>query len=242
MGKLGVGTLNRAKAPAENLASVELLSTLTGAERGAVEKRCRWKRFNKDEQIIDRETDSTDVYFIAAGAVRIVNYSLAGREITFDDIEAGGYFGELAALDGAKRSASVVATTATLTASLDAAAFREVLATHPTIALALLQRLARVIRQSTGRIMDLSSLGAHNRIYAELLREARAGGLEGNRAMIKPIPVHADLAGRVSTTRETVARVLNDLARKKIVEREKGALAILDVRRLSAMVEEFRGD
>jgi CRP/FNR family transcriptional regulator, cyclic AMP receptor protein len=74
------------------------------------------------------------------------------------------------------------------------------------------------------------------------LREARAGGLEGNRAMIKPIPVHADLAGRVSTTRETVARVLNDLARKKIVEREKGALAILDVRRLSAMVEEFRGD
>lgn len=234
--------MNRAKATAENLGNVELLSTLTPAERQAIEKRCRWKRFAKDEQIIDRETDSTDVYFVASGAVRIVDYSLAGREITFDDIEAGGYFGELAALDGAKRSASVVATKETLTASLDAAAFREVLATHPTIALTLLQRLARVIRQSTGRIMDLSSLGANNRIYAELLREARANGLNGNRAVIKPIPVHADLAGRVSTTRETVARVLSDLARKGIVEREKGALVILDVRRLSAMVEEFRGD
>ena len=241
MGKLGAGTAERAKAP-ETLANVELLAALTPAERQAVEKRCRWKRFAKDEQIIDRETDSTDVYFVAGGGVRIVNYSLAGREITFDDIEAGGYFGELAALDGARRSASVVATKDTLTASLDATAFREVLATHPTTALALLQRLARVIRQSTGRIMDLSSLGAHNRIYAELLREARAGGLNGNRAMIKPIPVHADLAGRVSTTRETVARVLSDLARKGIVEREKGALVILDVRRLSAMVEEFRGD
>jgi CRP-like cAMP-binding protein len=229
-------------APAETLANVELLSSLTAEERKAVERRCRWKRFAKDEQIIDRETDSTDVYFIAVGAVRIVDYSLAGREITFDDIEAGGYFGELAALDGAKRSASVVATKDTQTASLDAAAFREVLATHPTMALGLLQRLARVIRQSTGRIMDLSSLGAHNRVYAELLREARAGGLDGNRAAIKPIPVHADLAGRVSTTRETVARELNDLARKKIVEREKGALVILDVKRLSAMVEEFRGD
>lgn len=241
MGKLGAGTAERAKAP-ETLANVELLAALTPAERQAVEKRCRWKRFDKDEQIIDRETDSTDVYFVASGAVRIVNYSLAGREITFDDIEAGGHFGELAALDGAKRSASVVATKPTLTASLDAAAFREVLATHPAIALTLLQRLARIIRQSTGRIMDLSSLGAHNRIYAELLREARAGGLAGNRATIKPIPVHADLAGRVSTTRETVARVLNDLARKQIVEREKGALVILDVKRLSAMVEEFRGD
>ena len=66
--------------------------------------------------------------------------------------------------------------------------------------------------------------------------------MTGNRAVIRPIPVHADLAGRVSTTRETVARVLNDLARKRIVQRESGGLAILDVRRLSAMVEEFRGD
>jgi len=227
---------------AESLANIELLAALTAAELHAVERRCRWKRFGRDEQIIDRETDSTDVYFVANGGVRIVDYSLAGREITFDDILTGGHFGELAALDGAPRSASVVATMPTLTASLDGAAFREVLATHPPIALALLQRLARVIRQSTGRIMDLSSLGANNRIYAELLREARVGGMAGNRAVIRPIPVHADLAGRVSTTRETVARVLNDLARKRIVQRESGGLAILDVRRLSAMVEEFRGD
>ncbi len=227
---------------AESLANIELLAALKPAELRDVERRCRWKRFARDEQIIDRETDSTDIYFVANGSVRIVDYSLAGREITFDDIVTGGYFGELAALDGAPRSASVVAATPTLTASLDAAAFREVLATHPPIALALLQRLARVIRQSTGRIMDLSSLGANNRIYAELLREARAGGMTGNRAVIRPIPVHADLAGRVSTTRETVARVLNDLARKRIVLRESGGLAILDVRRLSAMVEEFRGD
>jgi CRP/FNR family transcriptional regulator, cyclic AMP receptor protein len=235
--------MNRTKTDAaESLANVELLNALTPAERGAIERRCRWRRYARDEQIIDRETDSSDVYFVASGSVRIVDYSLAGREITFDDIVEGGYFGELAALDGAPRSASVVASKPTLTASLDATAFREVLATHPPIALALLQRLARVIRQSTGRIMDLSSLGANNRIYAELLREARTGGMNGNRAAIRPIPVHADLAGRVSTTRETVARVLNDLARKRIVQRDSGALIILDVRRLSAMVEEFRGD
>lgn len=226
----------------ESLAKVELLRALNPAERHAIERRCRWKHFGRDEQIIDRQTDSTDIYFVASGRVRIVDYSLAGREITFDDIDEGGYFGELAALDGAPRSASVVATKPTLTASLDAAAFREVLISHPPIAMALLQRLARVIRQSTGRIMDLSSLGANNRIYAELLREARGGGISSNRAAIRPIPLHADLAGRVSTTRETVARVLNDLARKRIVQRERGALVILDVRRLSAMVEEFRGD
>ncbi len=227
---------------AETLDNVKLLSALSAAERHAIERRCHWRRFARDEQIIDHETDSTDVYFVASGSVRVVNYSLAGREVTFDDIEAGGYFGELAAIDGQPRSATVVATAPTLTASLQALAFREVLATHPAIALALLTRLAKVIRQSTGRIMDLSSLGANNRIYAELLREARTAGVVGNRAAIRPIPVHADLAARVSTTRETVARVLNDLARKRIVQRDSGALVIVDVRRLSSMVEEFRGE
>jgi CRP-like cAMP-binding protein len=224
------------------LDNVQLLSALSAGERRAIERRCQWRRFARDEQIIDHETDSTDIYFVASGSVRIVNYSLGGREVTFDDIDAGGYFGELAAIDGQPRSATVVATAPTLTASLQAPAFREVLMTHPPIALALLKRLARVIRQSTGRIMDLSSLGANNRIYAELLREARASGVTGNRAAIRPIPVHADLAARVSTTRETVARVLNDLARKRIVQRDSGALVILDVGRLSGMVEEFRGE
>jgi CRP-like cAMP-binding protein len=226
----------------ETLANIQLLSDLSDAELHAIERRCHWRRFVREEQIIDHETDSTDVYFVVSGSVRIVNYSLAGREVTFDDIDAGGYFGELAAIDGQPRSATVVATAPTLTASLQAPAFRDVLATHPTIALALLTRLAKVIRNSTGRIMDLSSLGAHNRIYSELLREARAAGVNGNRAAIRPIPVHADLAARVSTTRETVARVLSDLARKRIVQRDTGALVILDIKRLSGMVEEFRGE
>lgn len=229
-------------APVESLANVDLLHALTPAERQAIERRCTWRHYAPDEQIIDRETDSSDVYFVASGNVRVVNFSLAGREVSFDDIPAGGYFGELAAIDGQPRSANIVSTTHTLTASLPAAAFRDVVLQHPPIAMALLKRLAAVIRQSTGRIMDLSSLGANNRVHAELLREARLAGISGNRAAIRPIPVHADLAARVSTTRETVARVLNDLARKRLVQREAGALVILDVRRLSSMVEEFSGE
>ena len=63
-----------------------------------------------------------------------------------------------------------------------------------------------------------------------------------NQASIKPMPVHSDIASRVSTTRETVARVLNDLARQGAVERQKDALFIHDVDLLSDMVEEVRGE
>ena len=90
--------------------------------------------------------------------------------------------------------------------------------------------------------MDLSTLAANNRVQADLLRLARNNMVGENRAELKPIPVHGDIASRVSTTRETVARVLSDLSRQGMVERQKDRLVIDDVDCLEDMVEEVRGE
>jgi CRP-like cAMP-binding protein len=74
------------------------------------------------------------------------------------------------------------------------------------------------------------------------LRRAELDGLEENSAVfLKPVPVHSDMANRAGTTRETVARVLNDLARQGVVKRQKDTLLISDMGRLREMVEEVRG-
>ena len=237
----------RLKAGAQSLAGIDLLKALPPAERENLERRCRWRNFDEDEQIIDRETQSEDVFFVISGLARVVNFSAGGREVSFDDIGPGGLFGELAALDSRPRSASVVAKTAMLAASVPAATFRELLLAHPEVAMALLRRLAEVVRESTDRIMDLSTLGAHNRIFAELLRLAResdpkAFEQKANQARIRPVPHHVEIASRVSTARETVARVLSDLGKKNVLGRERDALVILDVARLAKMVKEFKLD
>ena len=54
------------------------------------------------------------------------------------------------------------------------------------------------------------------------------------------MPIHGDIASRVSTTRETVARVLSDLSRQGLVKRERNALVILDLEHLMEMVEQFQ--
>jgi CRP/FNR family transcriptional regulator, cyclic AMP receptor protein len=54
------------------------------------------------------------------------------------------------------------------------------------------------------------------------------------------MPVHADIAARVSTTRETVARVLSDLAHGEIVKREGDSLLIRDLDQLTLMLQKFR--
>ncbi len=226
----------------ENLSNIDLLSELKPAELKKVEESCSFKHYTAQEQIIDRQSESTDVFFVLDGEIRVVIYSLSGREITLDDLSAGGYFGDLAAIDGEPRSASVMALTDCQIASLPQKHFLSLLDTHPQIALKVMKSLTRIIRTATDRIMDLSTLAANNRVHADLLRLARSHMGEGNTAEISPIPMHSDIASRVSTTRETVARVLNDLARNGVVERQKEVMVVLDVEQLSDMVEEVRGE
>ena len=232
-----------AEKESNSLAGIELLDALDVTERGALERGCSWRRYGPHEQILDQQSETSDVCFVVDGKVRVVNYSMTGREITLDDVGEGSYFGELAAIDGEPRSASVMALENTLIAFMPRAVFVDMLRSHPDVAFGLMHRLARIIRTSTERIMDLSTLGANNRVHAELLRQARAvAGEEANEAVLKPIPVHGDVASRVSTTRETVARVMNDLARKGIVERRKDSLVITDLIELEDLVEKVRGD
>ena len=229
-----------ADGPGRSLAGITLLESVPADSLRHIEQQCRWHRWKVHEQIIGRESETRDVYFVISGRARVVNYSLSGREIALDDIEAGGYFGQLAALDGHPRSATVVALTDTATASLSPQAFVTVLRRFPDVALAVMLSLAGVVRTATDRIMDLSTLGAHNRVQAEILREARAGLKDDNTAAIDPVPVHADIASRVSTTRETVARVLSDLTRQGIIKRRGNSLLINDFEELERMVEHVR--
>lgn len=225
----------------QSLAGVALLDELPASELRKLEQNCRWKRYAAHEQIIDRQSETRDVFFVISGKVRVVNYSMSGREITLDDIAPGGYFGELAAIDNQPRSASVMALNECLVASLVADQFLAVCAGHPAIARKLMGRLASIIRTATDRIMDLSTLAANNRVHADLLRQARNNMRGTNEAMISPIPLHGDIASPVSTTRETVARVMNDLARQGIVKRMKDSLVINDLERLKHLVEDVRG-
>jgi CRP/FNR family transcriptional regulator, cyclic AMP receptor protein len=224
----------------QSLTKVNLLSGLDDPTLKSLEQRCRWQRFGPQEQIIGHDSDSRDVYFIVEGRVRVVNYSLSGREITFDEIASGRYFGEFSALDGHPRSANVVALTETLVASVSPETFLNLLRDNPGLAVEVMQELAKLIRASRDRVMDLSTLGAHNRVHSELLREAKLHARDDNTAVIAPIPVHGDIASRVSTTRETVARVFGDLTKQGLIKRGKNELLVLDLERLEKLVENLR--
>jgi CRP-like cAMP-binding protein len=225
-----------------SLANIRLLEGLPADVVEELNKQCRWKWYDSQEQIIDRQADSKEVFFIVNGRVRIVIYTVGGKEITLDDFTEGAQFGEMAAIDGLPRSASVMAIDKSLLAAMPQSRFMALLTGHSVVAERVLKNMAHIIRISNERIMDLSTLGAANRVHAEILRQARENMVGEDEAFISPIPIHSDIGSRISSTRETVARVMNDLARKGFVERKKNGLTVKNIEQLTQMVEDVRGD
>ncbi|MCW5729725.1 MAG: Crp/Fnr family transcriptional regulator [Alphaproteobacteria bacterium] len=217
------------------LDSIELLKSLSPADMRQLEKQAVWRRYAAGEQVLDRSSMSRDVFFVVQGRVNVVNYSLGGREIAYASVGAGGFFGELSAIDGEPRSASVVAAERCLVATVTPEIFNDVLLKNPQIMHLVLSRLVRIIRTSNERIMDLSTLGAVQRVHLELLRMAEPDPLQPNSWLIYPMPTQSQIAGRASTTRETVARVISQLQSSGIVRRKDKSLYIKDRARLEAV-------
>lgn len=225
------------KTKARQLDGIELLEELPAAELRELERRSTWRHYARNEQILDRDSDSRDVYFVVKGRVQVKNYSFSGREIALATVRAGGYFGELSAIDNEPRSASVLAAEQCLLAGMSPRLFGDLLRRHPELALRVLRRLALIIRTCDERIMDLSTLGAVQRVYVELLRLAKPDAAVPSLWSIYPVPTQADIAGRASTTRETVARVLGNLAKSAILQRKAKTIYINEYAKLQMMAE-----
>ena len=83
--------------------------------------------------------------------------------------------------------------------------------------------------------------GAQSRLRGGFAH-SEVGGWRQRHVANHALPLHADIASRVSTTRETVARALSDLGRQGIVSRDHNSLVVTDPGRLADMIENFRSE
>jgi len=216
------------EADEKSLSGIALFEGLDEPDIRALEARCRWRRYRIGERVLDSGSASRDVYFVVGGAVSIVNFSLSGKEVTLATAKAGSYFGELAAIDNQPRSASVVAVEASLIAIMPAQSFIDLLNSRAEVTFRVAKRLAEIVRLSDQRIMELSTLAATQRVFAELLRMAEPDTAVPGLWVIRPLPPVREIASRVSTTRETAARALAQLYPTGLVRRKGRSLYLMD--------------
>lgn len=224
----------------ETLAHVQLFANLDPDVVRRLDTQCSWRRVSAKQVIVDYLQEDDSVLFVTSGAVRVQLDAGPEHNVIFRDLEAGHFFGEVAAIDGRPRSASVIALTDATLARMPSATFLSAIFGHPPLCLSVMRLLTDRIRSLSGRIEEFSSLPVRHRIYAELLRLSRPDRGDGAGAIISPPPYHAEIAARVSTRRETVTRELKGLERAGLLERRRGALVLTDPPKLSALIEQAR--
>jgi CRP-like cAMP-binding protein len=189
------------------------------------EARASWLTAEAGRLIVDFDDPSDDVFFVLSGSVRVAVRTPGGRELILQDVAADGFFGEMTAIDGTSRSASVTALHRSRICRVPGAVFVAMLAESPVLSLRVMRLLTARIREANARMLELTSLDIRHRLYAELLRIAGPPGADGSRS-ISPPPLQEILAQRIGARREPVSREIARLIREEILARSRGALAI----------------
>jgi CRP-like cAMP-binding protein len=178
------------------------------------------------------EGDSSDAcYIVSEGSFRVTREHSDGRAITLATLGPGEIFGELAMLDGDKRSASAESITDGTLLALPANDVRGLLARNPQIALKLVAGLVRRLRQANARLSRQSFQTVPSRVAGILLQLSRdngAGDEDGGEPTEVTIRMNqTDLAQLAGTSRESVSRFLAELERAGVVRSGRGRVTVL---------------
>jgi CRP/FNR family cyclic AMP-dependent transcriptional regulator len=128
----------------DDLREVQILSGLKESDLVTLAADLAERRVAAGEPIVGEGTGGVAFFFILDGETSV---SVAGEEVA--TLKRGDYVGELALLDPeGPRSATVSAKTDVVLAAMSAWQFRPFVLAHPEVAWALLQRLARRLREA----------------------------------------------------------------------------------------------
>jgi CRP/FNR family transcriptional regulator, cyclic AMP receptor protein len=194
------------------LAAVPLFSSLDEEQLEFIAKYMRRRAYSEREVIVRRDSPGDALFIVMSGKVK-VSYIEDEDETIIAVMQAGDFFGELSLLDGAGRSADVIALEPTEVLILAAEDFKTCLTTVPAIAVALLKEIAARLRRSTSWIRSLSSQDVYGRIAQQLLMLSEMHGVEmevegrkGQRIGLRL--TQNDLAGIVGASRESVNKAM----------------------------------
>ncbi len=212
----GCGGTGRFK---ELLRRVSIFSDLDDEALALLEDLVHERTVLKDCCIVGQNEPGDSLFIVARGRAKAVLYGQTGREITLYIFEEGDFFGEMSLIDNQPRSVSVEAQEETTLLVLKRDAFQRFISENPQTALSVLREMSRRLRNADEIIGSLALLDVYGRV-ARMLRDmaARGGEATDGGVLIRHRPTQQELASMLGTSRETVSRVLGDMARRGFIE------------------------
>lgn len=185
-----------------------------------------FRSFAANEIILHKGEGSDQIFLILEGSVKVSSYSISGKEVWHSVLKAGTFFGDIAALTGSKRSATVTAMEASKVNILSKKNFLDLVRDDPEIAIWLLSEMAERLRVTTQTLAAQVAQSNSQRIRVELVNLARPDPSEGHLYSIKPKPKILEMAQRLNTDRENVSREISSLIKLGVIEKKSEGFII----------------
>ncbi len=194
----------------DSLRAVPLFSQVGEVDLDNVAALLIERRYPKNSIVVEEGLTGDYMYVIRSGRVKVTKASDDGREKIMDFLESGAFFGEMALLDNAPRSASVRTLEPSVLAALSRRDFIGLLRSSPDLALSLIQELTRRLRDTDEQATSVSFQRVQDRAKGLFARMARPDDEIADRR-ITPALTHQQIADMIGTSRETVTRAVKEL-------------------------------
>jgi len=228
--------MNRNRSQGEHKTASIMLSSLDPEQIKEVLSRCTRLSYTKNAQVVREKDPDGHIYIIEKGTLGVAQFSNAGKEVSFHYLTKGENFGEVSAIDGKSRSASVIALTDCVVTKMSFEVFRDLIYAHTSVCVEIMRQLAAMVRRLSGRVFEFATLSVPGRVHAELFRIARMHlDLDGVARIPSP-PTHARIAAKVSCNREAVSRELKKLENDGLLIKVVKGWEISDFAELQGLV------
>ncbi len=206
-----------------SLKKIPFLSKLPDEALIALAAKAKSIKFPKQAVIISEGDETSSLYIILSGKVRVFSSDEKSKEVTLLIQESGSYFGELALLGNVPRSASVETLENTVCGVISKDNFKYWLVSHPDVAIEMMCDLSEKIRNLTEKVKHMALSNVYERTIKVLQDMAIK---EGDILIIHNKPTQQELANMVGSSREMINKIIKELTKGGYVVIKENTLRI----------------
>jgi len=233
-------SINRAELG--RLSKSYLFAELPSRRLSASLKNCRCLRLPEKKEIYRQGEPGNEMCIVLSGGVKVSTVSVDGKEIIFDLLSEGDFFGEVSLLDGKPRTATVTTLVPSVLVILERDFFIPFLKDNPSTAIRLLHILAHRLRAADTFLEEVLFFDSETRLAKRVLAlKDICGKSVGDTVHIELKVSQQDIANLVGITRERVNKHLKQWERAEIISLQQGQLTIQNLTRLQELASEAGG-
>lgn len=188
----------------------------------------RRRKFSRGEVVFHEGDPGDTLHLIDRGHVAVRVTTPLGDMATLRIIGPGEYFGELALVSPAPRSATVTALEPTETLVLHRDQINRVRLEHPDVEQVLLDLVVGEVRRLSAALLDAMYAPVPLRLARQLVGLARSYQADAQGRVVIPL-TQDDLASLCGTTRPTINQLIGKLTANKLLEVARGRVILTDL-------------